>query len=99
MDKASRGRDYRLKVRCGRVLAAQSVVKGSIAIDGVSLTITEIGNDYLCVDVIPTTLQETILGRKRIGDKVNLEDVIGKYLARKSESGLTEAALAAAGFI
>ncbi len=100
VDKASRGRDYRLKVRCGRVLAAQSVVKGSIAIDGVSLTITEIGNDYLCVDVIPTTLQETILGRKRIGDKVNLEgDVIGKYLARKSESGLTEAALAAAGFI
>lgn len=100
VDKASRGRDYRLKVRCGRVLAAQSVVKGSVAIDGVSLTITEIGNDYLCVDVIPTTLQETILGRKRIGDKVNLEgDVIGKYLARKPEPGLTEAALAAAGFI
>lgn len=100
VDKTPRGRDYRLKVRCGRVLAAQSVVKGSVAIDGVSLTITEIGNDYLCVDVIPTTLQETILGRKRIGDKVNLEgDVVGKYLVRKQESGLTEATLAAAGFI
>ena len=98
--KEPRGRDFRLKVRCGRVLAAQSVLKGSIAIDGVSLTITEIGNDWIGVDAIPTTLAETVLGRRRIGDHVNLEgDVLGKYLARKVSSGLTEEALAAAGFI
>lgn len=98
--KEPRGRDFRLKVRCGRVLAAQSVLKGSIAIDGVSLTITEIGDDWLCVDAIPTTLSETVLGLRRIGDRVNLEgEVLGKYLARKVSGGLTEEALAAAGFI
>lgn len=96
-----RGRDVRFKVRCGRVLAAQSVLKGSIAIDGVSLTITEIGNDYLAVDLIPTTRAETTLGDKKPGDKVNLEgDVLGKYIAKQNERrGLTEAALAEAGFI
>lgn len=96
-----RGRDVRFKVRCGRVLAAQSVLKGSIAIDGVSLTITEIGNDYLAVDLIPTTRAETTLGDKKPGDKVNLEgDVLGKYVAKQNERrGLTEAALAEAGFI
>lgn len=103
-----KGRDFRLKVQCGRVIAAQSIVKGSIAIDGVSLTITEIGEDWLAVDLIPTTLKETTLGMKHPGDMVNLEgDVIGKYVANasnplpaaQSSSGLTLQQLAAAGFI
>lgn len=96
-----RGRDFRLKVKCGRVMAAQSVLKGSIAIDGVSLTITEIGDDFLCVDLIPTTLSDTVLGSKRQGAKVNLEsDILGKYIARNApRQGLTEEALAKAGFI
>lgn len=102
-----RGRDFRLKVQCGRVIAAQSVVKGSVAIDGVSLTITGIGDDWLTVDLIPTTLKETTLGTKRVGDMVNLEgDVIGKYVAKASgqeqaqkSSGLTMQQLAAAGFV
>ena len=97
-----RGRDSRLTVQCGRVMAAQSMIKGSITIDGVSLTITGLGDDWLSVDLIPTTARETTLGTKRVGDKVNLEgDVIGKYVAAsaaRSERGLTLEALAAAGF-
>lgn len=99
--KEPRGRDFRLKIRCGRVLAAQSVVKGSIAVDGVSLTITGVGDDWLSVDLIPTTAAETTLGKKKAGDEVNLEgDVIGKYVAKATpKEGLTEDQLLRAGFL
>lgn len=95
-----KGRDRQLRVRCGRVLAAQSVLKGSVTIDGVSLTISALGDDWLGVDLIPTTARETTLGAKRVGDGVNLEgDVVGKYLAKDTaRPGLTEEALSAAGF-
>lgn len=102
--KTRRGRDWRLTFRCGRVLAAQSVVKGSIAIDGVSLTITGLGVDTVSVDAIPTTLAETTLGLRRIGDTVNLEgDIVGKYVAKSAASaarsgGISFEQLAAAGF-
>ena len=88
-----KGRDVQLRVRCGRVLAAESVLKGSITIDGVSLTISALGDDFLGVDLIPTTRKETTLGLKRVGDKVNLEgDALGKYAAKfAAGSGLTEA--------
>lgn len=88
-----KGRDVQLRVRCGRVLAAESVLKGSITIDGVSLTISALGDDFLGVDLIPTTRKETTLGLKRVGDKVNLEgDALGKYAAKSvARSGLTEA--------
>ena len=96
-----KGRDVRLRVRCGRVLAAQSVLKGSITIDGVSLTISGIGDDWLAVDLIPTTRKDTTLGLRRVGDEVNLEgDVLGKYVAKRSGTdGLTEEALQRAGFL
>ncbi len=99
--KIPKGRDFQLRIKCGRVLAAQSVLKGSIAIDGVSLTISAIGDDWLAVDLIPTTATETTLGQKKVGDRVNLEgDILGKYVAKSAApQGLTEAKLAAAGFI
>lgn len=99
--KEPKGRDFRLRIACGRVLAAQSVVKGSIAVDGVSLTITGVGEDWLSVDLIPTTAAETTLGAKKVGDKVNLEgDVLGKYVAKSTpRKGLTESDLARAGFL
>jgi len=103
--KIPRGRDFQLRVKCGRVLAAQSVLKGSIAIDGVSLTISALGDDWLGVDLIPTTMKETTLGTKKVGERVNLEsDITGKYIARfaklsdEKPHGLTEEALARAGF-
>ena len=101
-DKTPRGRDFRLKIRCGRVLAAQCVLKGSIAIDGVSLTISGLGEDWLAVDLIPTTAKETTLGSKRVGSMVNLEsDIIGKYAATSASGGrgLTEEKLGEAGFL
>lgn len=96
-----KGRDFQLRIRCGRVLAAQSVLKGSVAVDGVSLTISAIGNDWIGVDLIPTTASGTTLGSKAAGDSVNLEgDIVGKYIARSpGRSGITEEALAKAGFI
>ena len=102
VEKIPRGRDFRLKIRCGRVLAAQSVEKGSITVDGVSLTISAIGEDYLAVDLIPTTARETTLGGKKPGDMVNLEgDVVGKYVAKtvRRSAGLTQEALERAGFV
>jgi riboflavin synthase len=101
MAKTPRGRDFALRVACGRVLAAQSVLKGSVAIDGVSLTISAIGDDWLEVNLIPVTASETTLGAKKPGDAVNLEgDVVGKYISKAAEkTSLTEEKLAAAGFI
>ena len=89
--KEPKGRDFALTFRCGRVIAAASVLKGSIAVNGVSLTVSGLGNDWLRVDVIPTTLRETNLGRLALGDRVNLEsDVLGKY-ARRALDGVVEA--------
>ncbi len=60
-----------------------AVRKGSIAINGVSLTITELGRDYFEVELIPITLEHTNLGSLRIGELVNLEmDIIGKYVEK-----------------
>ena len=59
------------------------VVKGSVAIDGISLTVAGVWKDRFEVSVIPHTLSETILTEKRPGDLVNLEtDIIGKYVER-----------------
>ena len=59
------------------------VEKGSITVDGVSLTVMEVGDDTFAVGLIPTTLGLTTLGHKQVGDLVNLEvDVIAKYVER-----------------
>ncbi len=64
-------------------LAKYLVEKGSITVDGVSLTIVEAGSDYFSVSLIPTTLEHTTLGGLTVGDIVNLEvDVIAKYVER-----------------
>ena len=64
-------------------LARYLVEKGSITVDGVSLTIVEAGPDYFSVSLIPTTLEHTTLGGLTVGDIVNLEvDVIAKYVDR-----------------
>jgi riboflavin synthase len=59
------------------------VQKGSIAVDGVSLTVSGLGDDWLQVSLIPETLERTILGRAETGQTVNLEvDVLAKYVER-----------------
>ncbi|MBO5617628.1 riboflavin synthase [Pseudobutyrivibrio sp.] len=70
------------------------VEKGSIAIDGISLTIAAVDNVNFKVSIIPHTLKETVLGVKKVGDTVNLEtDVIGKYVKKLLESKTTKAGL------
>lgn len=60
-----------------------AVEKGSIAVNGVSLTIAELGKNYFEVELIPITLEQTNLGILKTGDPVNLEmDIIGKYVER-----------------
>ena len=87
------------------------IEKGSIAIDGVSLTIAYVDGSCFKVSVIPHTGEETILLKKKPGDTVNLEcDLIGKYVEKlllgKAEEekqtasgGITEAFLAENGFM
>ncbi|HKN53988.1 MAG TPA: riboflavin synthase, partial [Amycolatopsis sp.] len=64
-------------------LARYVVEKGSIAVDGVSLTVAGITQDQFAVALIPTTLEATTLGRREAGDLVNLEvDVVAKYVEK-----------------
>jgi len=64
-------------------LARYLVPKGSITVDGVSLTVVEVGAGSFTVSLIPETLKRTTLGLKEAGDRVNLEvDVIAKYVER-----------------
>ena len=64
-------------------LARYVVEKGSVTVDGVSLTVSAVGADFFEVSLIPTTLALTTLGSKQPGDPVNLEvDVIAKYVER-----------------
>jgi riboflavin synthase len=82
-------------------LAAFFVEKGSVCIDGVSLTVTTVESDRFGVMLIPETRKATALGVKTVGAKVNLEaDIIGKYVARMMglRGALTHAQLKAAGF-
>jgi riboflavin synthase len=68
-------------------LARYVAEKGSIAVDGVSLTVTAVGRDWFEVGLIPETLRATTLGEKHPGDSVNLEvDVLAKYVARLLET-------------
>jgi riboflavin synthase len=80
------GDDVRLHVDFGPEVADYLVDKGSVAIDGVSLTVVSARPDGFDVALIPHTLAVTTLGEKRPGDRVNLEaDVLGKYVRRYLE--------------
>lgn len=86
-------------------LAPLLVDKGSIAIDGISLTINGVDDDSFWVALIPESQERTMLSSKRPGERVNLEaDVLGKYVLRALASanrvqGVNEELLARAGFI
>ncbi|MBI3269974.1 MAG: riboflavin synthase [Planctomycetes bacterium] len=99
LSKRKVGEGALLVVECGRELAAGMVEKGSVAVDGVSLTLVEVGSDRLSIALVPFTLSHTGLGRKRPGGACNLEtDVLGKYVRKLLEGmagprGLTRAFL------
>ncbi|RZU74818.1 riboflavin synthase alpha chain [Micromonospora kangleipakensis] len=72
-----------VRFRLPAALSRYVVEKGSITIDGISLTVAEVGDDWFAVGLIPTTLKLTTLGAKGVGAPVNLEvDVVAKYVER-----------------
>ena len=66
------------------LLAPMLAVKGSIAVDGISLTVNEAGHDRFAVTIIPHTWAHTTLAERQVGDPVNLEaDMLARYVARQ----------------
>ncbi len=95
-----------LKFEMPAALSRYVIEKGSIAIDGVSLTVNSCQGNHFTVNIIPHTAQKTTLAKLRVGDRVNLEtDIIGKYVekllgVRSPEApGVTAELLAQHGFL
>lgn len=97
--------DVVVTIRLPKTLVPLTIPKGSIAINGVSLTIADLGAEFFSVYIIPHTLQQTSLRSAKAGDLVNLEaDMVGKYILRQSQmqkstrSNITMNSLDRAGF-
>lgn len=103
------GNEYQLWIQAVAEIMRFMIEKGSVAIDGVSLTIGEVDKERFCVYLIPTTLEETTLRQRRTGDKVNVEaDLISKWINKRLDAvmgpsggrgGLTRERLQEEGFI
>jgi riboflavin synthase len=73
--------EYRISIP--KVLMRYVVPKGSVAIDGISLTVGEVKKDWFAVYFIPHTLEVTTIGQKKAGDEVNVEtDLLAKYILK-----------------
>ena len=81
--RRDRGANIEIDVRAPAALARYLVEKGSVAIDGISLTVNQVAGDVFSVALIPHTATETTLASRRAGDRVNLEvDMIAKYVEK-----------------
>ncbi len=81
------GESYRYTLSFPKEFSLFVVEKGSIALDGISLTINRCGDDFLEVNIIPLTYKETTISSWKIGTLVNTEfDIIGKYVAKAIEN-------------
>jgi riboflavin synthase len=77
------GRSWRLQIEAPASLARYIAEKGSISVDGVSLTVNQVDGALFTLNIVPHTLQETTLADYRVGRRVNLEvDLIARYLER-----------------
>jgi len=82
-ERRAEGRSARLRFAVPRSLARYIARKGSICVDGVSLTVNAVGRGGFGVNIVPHTLRHTTLGRLKPGDPVNLEvDLLARYLER-----------------
>jgi riboflavin synthase len=109
LDMGEDGRSWRFTLRAPDELARYIAGKGSICIDGTSLTVNAVDGARFELNIIPQTMAETVFGDYRPGSRVNLEvDVIARYLerllqgdaaARSDSSGLTAAKLAENGYL
>ena len=81
------GGSHRVRIRAPRPLHRFIATKGSIAVEGVSLTVNEVEDDVFGVNLIPHTWEVTTLGQLKPGDPANLEiDMLARYLARWQET-------------
>jgi riboflavin synthase len=79
--KRTKGNTLEMEIGAPPALKKYIVSKGSIAVDGISLTVGEIRNGSFFVNIIPHTVKVTTLGGKNVGNRVNLEaDILGKYV-------------------
>jgi len=89
IERHADGDSMRFRFRVPDLLARFVAPKGSIAIDGVSLTVNEVEGSEFGVNIIPVTLRETGFARISAGDRVNLEiDMLARYLARLTDKDL-----------
>ncbi|MDO9268211.1 MAG: riboflavin synthase [Methylobacter sp.] len=107
MEKRADGRSFRFKFKAPDNLAKYIAEKGSICINGISLTVNDVDGAVFSVNIVPHTLKETTLSDAVVGTKVNLEvDLLARYLERlikgdaaaKSHGGITEELLQKSGF-
>jgi riboflavin synthase len=104
VEKTDRGSSVVFGFELPRELARYVVEKGSVAIDGISLTVNRCENNRFYVNVIPHTAEETTLGVRKVADAVNIEtDILGKYIEKlllggKGGRGIDRAFLAEHGF-
>lgn len=83
-----RQRQWLLQVEAPAPLRRYIATKGSVTVDGISLTVAEAGDEAFTIAVIPHTFEATTLCHRRLGDRVNLEvDLIARYLERLLDSG------------
>lgn len=105
------GRSERFRIKAPDQLAKYIAEKGSVTIDGVSLTVNKVDGAYFELNIVPHTLVETVIGNYQAGTKVNIEvDVVARYLERllqgdnaavsgaKEKGSISEAFLAEHGF-
>lgn len=107
VERRQEGNAWRFRFQCDAALCGQLVDKGSVAVDGISLTVNQVKGDSFTLAVIPHTLAMTTLQERKVGDEVNIEtDLIGKYVARflsqdsrGKQPGVTMETLAKHGFL
>jgi len=103
------GRSIRFHIKAPNELAKYIAAKGSITVDGISLTVNSVTGAEFTLNIVPHTLQETTMGNMQNGDQVNLEvDIIARYLERlllgekaaePTAGGISKALLAENGFL
>jgi riboflavin synthase len=107
LEKKADGRSFRFKFKAPNNLAKYIAEKGSICINGISLTVNEVDGALFSVNIVPHTLKETTLGDAVVGTRVNLEvDLLARYMERlmmgdaaaKIQGGITEELLQKSGF-
>jgi len=92
-ERKAEGRSFRFTVKAPDEITQYIAEKGSICIDGISLTVNTIDGTYFSVNIVPHTLQKTTLGLAKVGDKVNLEvDLLARYLERLMKGQTAEKA-------